>query len=216
MERSAAVQATLDRHFPSRTHPYRICEPTITSSQATTCVTSAAAERGAKSQKIQRAIEAPYRARHVHFEIDKPAPIMLTGSVCEMIGIEGKSIILNVSQRVMEHADDPEAERSNISRAFKHNSKYILAERHNLIFCCFQYLGSVTNCFMFAKPLLGISSSSFWKVTVDCIGYGPGFLHPLQPGLSRHSPSHADALSAMTASSGFWGRGVTLSRQGDD
>jgi SAM-dependent methyltransferase len=61
----------------------------------------------------------------VDFDIEDPDLILLTGSICQMSGIERNSIDLAYSRSVMEHIEDVEAAFSEIYRVLRPNGRYI-------------------------------------------------------------------------------------------
>jgi ubiquinone/menaquinone biosynthesis C-methylase UbiE len=127
MARSAGIQAIRDRHFPSRTHPYRIVEQTIVRhlEPSYTVLDIGSGRRAPGLTKLKA------RAKHligldlVDFEIEDPDLILLPGSVCEMSGIEQNSIDIAYSQSVMEHIEDTATAFSETFRALKPKGKYI-------------------------------------------------------------------------------------------
>ena len=127
MARSAGVQAIIDRHFPSRTHPYRIFEGTIVHHlQPSYTVLDIGCGRQAPSLiKLKRRAKSLIGLDMVDFEIKDPDLVLLTGSICEMNGIGSNSIDLAYSRSVMEHIEDAESAFSEIFRILKPKGRYI-------------------------------------------------------------------------------------------
>ena len=110
MARSAGVQAIIDRHFPSRTHPYRIFEETILHhlQPSYTVLDIGCGRRAPNLVKLKGQAKFLIGLDMVDFEINEPGLVLLTGSICEMNGIGSNSIDIAYSRSVMEHIEDAE------------------------------------------------------------------------------------------------------------
>ena len=127
MARSAGVQAIIDRHFPSRTHPYRIFEETIVHhlQPSYTVLDIGCGRRAPSLVKLKGRAKSLIGLDMVDFEIKEPDLVLLTGSICEMNGIGPNSIDLAYSRSVMEHIEDAESAFSEIFRILKPKGRYI-------------------------------------------------------------------------------------------
>jgi SAM-dependent methyltransferase len=127
MARSAGVQAIIDRHFPSRTHPYRLFEQTIIHhlEPSYTVLDLGCGRKAPILTKLKGRAKLLIGLDMVDFEIEEPDLILLTGSACEMRGIERNSIDLAYSRSVMEHIEDTETAFSEIFRVLKPAGRYI-------------------------------------------------------------------------------------------
>ena len=127
MARSAGVQAIIDQHFPSRTHPYRIFEQTIVEhlEPSYTVLDIGCGRRAPNLVKLKGRAKVLIGLDVLDFEIEDSDLILLTGSVCQMNKIERNSIDLAYSRSVMEHIEDAETAFSEIFRVLRPNGTYI-------------------------------------------------------------------------------------------
>lgn len=127
MARAAGVQAIIDRQFPARTHPYRKFEQAILDhlEPSHTVLDIGCGRRAPNLIKLRGRAKSLIGLDMVNFETEEPDLSLLTGSVCQMSGIQRNSIDLAYSRSVMEHIEDVEAAFSEIFRVMKPNGKYI-------------------------------------------------------------------------------------------
>ena len=127
MARSAAVQAIIDRQFPSRTHPYRIFEQTILDhlDPSHTVLDIGCGRRAPNLIKLKGRAKVLIGIDLAPFEIEDPGLVLHTGSVCQMSGIEANSVDLAYSRSVMEHIEDTGTAFSEICRVLRPNGRYI-------------------------------------------------------------------------------------------
>ena len=127
MALSSGVQAIIDRDFPSRTHPYRIFEQTIVEhlEPSYTVLDIGCGRRAPNLTKLKGRAKVLIGLDLVDFELEEPGLILLTGSVCQLSGIEENSIDLAYSRSVMEHIEDVEAAFCEIFRVLRPDGKYV-------------------------------------------------------------------------------------------
>jgi ubiquinone/menaquinone biosynthesis C-methylase UbiE len=127
MARPASVQAIIDEHFPSRTHPYRVFEQTIVDhlEPSYTVLDIGCGRRAPNLRKLEGQANVLIGLDVVDFELQEPGLILVRGNACRMSSIERNSIDLAYSRSVMEHVEDAEAAFSEIYRVLKPGGRYI-------------------------------------------------------------------------------------------
>ena len=111
MARSAGVQAIIDRHFPSRTHPYRIFEETIVHhlQPSYTVLDIGCGRRAPNLAKLKGRAKSLIGLDMVDFEIKEPDLVLLTGSICEMNGIGRTQLTLHIHEALWSISKMPKA-----------------------------------------------------------------------------------------------------------
>ena len=121
MARSAGVQAIIDRHFPSRTHPYRIFEETIVHhlQPSYTVLDIGCGRRAPNLVKLKGRAKSLIGLDMVDFEIKEPRSDFAHRQHLRDERYKTNSIDLAYSRSVMEHIEDAESAFSEIYQGAK-------------------------------------------------------------------------------------------------